>query len=245
MPVSREIWSGIVDTLPLAIAVIPWGILTGALAVNVGLTPLQAQAMSLLVFAGAAQLSVSTLLANGAGVSTILSSVFVISSRHLLYSMLLRQHIMQLPVVHRIVVGFLLTDEMFAVTQARTIKTGYFSIAHALASGIAFYLIWNLSTLLGIIAGDAVKNLQLLGLDFAIVATFIAMTFGNLRIKKGERAILVAVIVSGITAVLSRPILPDGYIMLAALLGMLCAYWCESEPIDSLAEDRVAEGEHV
>ena len=63
------------DILPLSIAVIPWGILCGSLAIQVGLSPLQSQLMSLLVFAGAAQLSALTLVGASGGIATILGSI--------------------------------------------------------------------------------------------------------------------------------------------------------------------------
>ena len=59
-------WRAVLATLPLGIAVVPWGMLTGALAIEIGLSVLQAQALSLLVFAGAAQLSATSLIAAGA-----------------------------------------------------------------------------------------------------------------------------------------------------------------------------------
>lgn len=217
---SSYLKQGIVDTLPLAIAVIPWAILTGALAIQVGFSPLQAQLMSLFVFAGAAQLSAMTLLSGGAGVPAIMSSVFVISSRHLLYSVVFRQHVMELPLRWRVAIGFVLTDEMFAVSEAHTRRSGQFSPLFALASGFTFYLIWNLFTLVGILAGDALNDLESLGLDFAIAATFIAMTFGELK----QRPILIAVVVSGALSVALKPYLVESYIVVAALVGMLAAF---------------------
>lgn len=214
----------IVATLPLAIAVIPWGVLTGALAIQIGLSPLQAQLMSLLIFAGAAQLSAMTLMAGAASVGAIFISTFVISARHLLYSVTIRDHIIRLPLHWRGLIAFVLTDEMFALSEAHTKKSGRFSVLFALVSGFTFYLIWNLSTLVGVIAGDFFKNLDQLGLDFAIAATFIAMTFDQLR----QRPIAVAMIVSGVLAVLIKPVFTDSYIILAALAGMSVAY-CVAE----------------
>ena len=208
------------DTLPLAIAVIPWGILTGALAIQVGFSPLQAQLLSLLTFAGAAQLSCITLLGAGASFSAIFGSTFVISSRHLLYSIVFREHVLALPHRWRLAIAFVLTDEMFAVSQAHTHKTGQFSALYALVSGYCFYLIWNLATLIGIIAGDSIENLHSLGLDFAIAATFIAMTFAELR----RFPILVAVLVSGASSVLLKPYFTDSYIIFASISGMLAAF---------------------
>ena len=212
--------SAIVDTLPLAIAVVPWGILTGAIAMQIGLTPLQGQLMSLLVFAGAAQLSAMTLMAGAAAPGAIFGSVFVISARHLLYSVVFREHVLKLPLRWRVSIGFLLTDEMFAISEAHTARSGFFSPLFALISGLTFYVVWNFATLVGILAGDAFGDLESLGLDFAIAATFIAMTFDQLR----RVPVLLAVLVSGTSSVLLKPLMPDSYIILAGILGMAVAY---------------------
>ena len=83
-------WRATLDILPLSISVIPWGILCGALALQVGLSPLQAQCMSLLVYAGAAQLSATTLFGAGTPLLPIMGSTFVITSQHLLYGFTFR-----------------------------------------------------------------------------------------------------------------------------------------------------------
>lgn len=215
----------ILDTLPLSVAVIPWGILTGALAIQVGFSPLVAQCMSLFVFAGAAQLSAMTLFSGGSSLLSIYASGFVISARHLLYSITFRQHVENLPFRWRLAIAFVLTDEMFAVSEAHTAKTGVFSPLFALASGISFYLVWNLATLLGIIAGESIGHLESLGLDFAIAATFIAMTFNQIR----KMPVAMTMLVSGVLAVLLKPVLPDSYLIIAALLGMVVGYLLDSE----------------
>ena len=53
---SQDFMQGALDILPLSIAVLPWGILAGSVAIDTGLTIPQAVAMSAVVFAGAAQL---------------------------------------------------------------------------------------------------------------------------------------------------------------------------------------------
>lgn len=221
----KLILRALLDVLPLAVAVVPWGILTGALAIQIGMTAWQAQCMSLLVFAGAAQLSSMTLMSAMASSWTILGTTVVISARHLLYSMTFRQHVSTLPLPWRISIAFVLTDEMFAVSHAYTQRTGKFSPWHALVSGFGFYVIWNLATLVGIVAGDYVNNIDELGLDFAIVAIFIAMTFDRVR----ENPVLVAIVVSGVVAVLVKPIFTDAYILIAGLLGMCAAYVVSSD----------------
>ncbi len=215
----------VLDTLPLAIAVIPWALLTGALAIQAGFTPAQAVFMSFFVFAGAAQLSAITLTSAGASSGAILGSTFVISARHLLYSVVFREHVINLPLRWRIAIAFVLTDEMFAVSQTHTQRTGQFSALYALVSGFTFHIAWNVGTLVGIIGIDYVSNLESLGLDFAIVAVFITMTFDQIR----RRPILVAIIVSGCVSVICKPILSDSYIIVAGLAGMCTAYLADTK----------------
>ncbi len=211
--------------MPLSIAVIPWGVLTGALAIQAGFTPMQAQALSLLVFAGAAQISGISMIGAGVPLSSLFGSTFVISVRHLLYSMVFRAHLEQYGFLTRAVTAFVLTDEMFVVSEAHTKKTGAFSLKFALVSGVTFYAAWNLATFAGIVAGGLLNNLDSLGLDFAIVATFIAMTFDQLR----SRPEVATVIVSGALAVLLQPLFAESYIIIATVAGMFVGYWLSSD----------------
>jgi len=221
---SPLITQALLDILPLSIAVIPWGILTGAIAIQVGLTPWQAQLMSLLVFAGAAQLSGMTLMNNMAAPLTIFGTTFVISSRHLLYSITFREKVSSLPLSWRIAIAFVLTDEMFAVSESHTQQTGQFSAIYALVSGLAFYAIWNIATFIGIFAGQYFKDIDSLGLDFAIVATFVAMTFDKIR----DYPIALTMLTSGISSVVLKPFFTDSHIIIAGLLGMCVGYICSS-----------------
>ena len=223
----------IVDTMPLAIAVIPWGMLTGALAIQAGFTAAQAMFMSVFMFAGAAQLSAISLTNAGASWGAILGSTFVISSRHLLYSVVFREHVIKLPFRWRLAIAFVLTDEMFAVSQSHTQKTGIFSPLYALVSGFTFHFAWAVATLLGVIGIDYLPDLDSLGLDFAIVAVFISMTFDQIR----RRPVLLAVIVSGVVSVVCKPFLSDSYIIVAGIAGMLAAYFSDTPKQTPLLEE--------
>ncbi len=55
----RDLVTGALKITPLCIAVLPWGLLAGSMAIQAGLSPAQAIGMSAFVFAGAAQLGAS------------------------------------------------------------------------------------------------------------------------------------------------------------------------------------------
>lgn len=218
---KRIFMQAVCDILPLAIAVIPWGILCGSLSIKVGLSPIQAQLMSLLVFAGAAQLA-SLALMSGPFLS-IFSSTFVISARHLLYSAVLREHVRKSSFFIRCCVAFFLTDEMFAVTCAYLEKHKSFSHLYAISAGIVFYIIWNIATFIGITIGQFIPNIENMGLEFAIAATFIAIVIPSIK----RFSTLVSVVVSGSSMLFLTVIAIDNALILATLLGMFSGYIIE------------------
>ncbi|MDD1783200.1 AzlC family ABC transporter permease [Enterovibrio sp. ZSDZ35] len=224
-PSTKRIWlTACADMTPLSVAVVPWGILCGSLGIQAGLTPLQAQAMSLFVFAGAAQLSGITMMGIGAPISTLFSTTFVISARHLLYSVNMRTHIRTLSLKWRLALGFLLTDEMYVLSAAHTQKQGAFCRYYALFSGAFFYLCWNLATLVGVLGGTHFDNIEDLGLEFAIAATFIALVIPTIK----DMAVLCSVIVSAVSVILLTVIGFSNALIAGALIGMLAGFLWET-----------------
>lgn len=164
---------GAIASMPLCIATAPWGLLAGSMAIEANLTPMEGQGLSVIVFAGAAQLVAIGMLKGGAGIFSILLTTLLLTSQHLLYGMSMRPVISPMPARWRIGLGFLLTDELFALTSQYHKKN--FDRWYALGVGLTFYLFWNLCTLVGIILGKNIPGLNQLGLDFSIAATFIAL----------------------------------------------------------------------
>ena len=107
---KRALLKGFLDMLPLCLAVIPWGILCGSLAIQNGFSAFETQAMSLLVFAGSAQLVAIELMAGNTPLLTILFTTFIISSRHFLYGLAVRHKVIDQSLRWRLPVSFVLTD---------------------------------------------------------------------------------------------------------------------------------------
>ncbi|MCW2254768.1 putative branched-subunit amino acid permease [Providencia alcalifaciens] len=168
----RALVDGAMHSAPLNLAVIPWGFLAGSMAVDAGLTFWQSMAMSAIVFAGAAQLVTLGLLNSGAGYITIIISVFFITSQHLLYGLTMRPHVKSFTTAQRLSIGFLLTDELFAISAA---KRQALSFPYLFGAGFSFYLVWQITSLCGIIMANFVTDLNNLHLDFSVVATLLAI----------------------------------------------------------------------
>lgn len=215
-------WRGTVAMIPLSVAVIPWGLLAGSFAIDAGLNALESQALSAILFAGSAQLVATGMLKAGAGLATLLLTTFFITSRHFLYSVSMRQKVSPMPLKWRLALGFLLTDELFAVCGQQSEKQ--FNRWYALGAGLSFYLAWNAATLAGIIAGSYIPALNQLGLEFAVAATFIALVIPHVV----NLPVVTAVIVSLVLSVMLNHWQVEGALMIASIGGMLAGYLCET-----------------
>lgn len=203
----------------MIVGAIPFGIIFGTVAVNAGISPAAVMGMSLLVFAGSSQFVAATLVTQGAGLAVIVLTTFVLNVRHALYSASLAPFMRHLSQRWLLPLGFWLTDETYAVVIRR------YQIAHdnspykhwyMLGSSVAMYINWQLCTLIGILAGTRLTNANQLGLDFAMSVTFIGIVVPLVV----NRPMLLATVVSGITAALTYTMPNKVGLMIAAGLGI-------------------------
>lgn len=210
---------GIIDVSPLMIPVVPFGLIFGVLAIDVGFTPLQAMGMSLIVFGGASQIVLLQLFSGGASSLVIISSVGAVNSRHLLYGAVVSEHLSDLKLIWKIIISYFLIDQAFAISneyfKKNKERNRYF---HLVGGGAACWIIWQSTTLLGIILGSAIP--EKLGLSFAVPLTFLALLVNDFR----KFINLVVIIVSGSVATLGYNSIPfKAYVIVAALAGLLTA----------------------
>lgn len=214
-----ELVAGIRATTPLIVGAIPFGIIYGALATTAGLSPAATLSMSAFVFAGSAQFIAVGLVEAGASLAIIWLTTLVVNLRHVLYSATLAPYMKHLPQRWLAPLGFWLTDESFVIVIQRYEQTDESPYKHwyFLGSALAMYSNWQLCTLVGLVAGRSIPNPQDWGLDYAMVATFIGMLVPLIR----NRAVVVAVIVAGASAVIAYPLPNQLYLMVAAVLGVI------------------------
>jgi len=224
---------GVLDMLPLSLAVLPWGILFGSLAVQRGFSWLEAQLFSGIIFGGAVQIVTVELIADNSSLFTVLFTAFIISSRHFLYGLSLRERLSPQPLRWRLGLGFLLTDELFALSGHRRAYIGKLRLYYGLAAGGSFYLAWNFWTFIGIIAGASLPDLTDLGLDFAIAATFIALVVPGIK----SLATLAAVVTAATASVFFTLWHFELGLICSALLAMIVGFTVNKlrgSPEDSL-----------
>lgn len=203
---------GMKDILPLSIAVIPWAVLAGSVAVHAGLTFMQALGMSALVFAGAAQLVSLSMLTAGASIFSIVLTIFFLTSQHFVYALQLQKDIGHRPLIQRITIGFLLTDELYATAMLKHHRPYWY----LLGAGLSFYVCWVGFSLVGIRLATRIPDLNSFHLEFSIVAIFIVMAI--LLIK--NKIAIVGICVSAVMAIVLTWMQLDVAILFAGLSGM-------------------------
>lgn len=210
--------AGARDTLPMMVGAAPFGMIFGTLAGAGPLAAWQGQMMSMSVFAGSSQFIGIGLIAGHAGMLVIWFTTFIVNLRHMLYAAALLPRVAHLPAHWRWTLGFLMTDETFAVMNGYYGKHPAAPLGHwyFLGSGLGMYLNWQFWTLVGLLFGTAFPQLQSLGLDYAMVATFIAIVVPQLNRMPHFGAALAA----GISAWLLRGMPYKLGLMMAVLIGV-------------------------
>jgi predicted branched-subunit amino acid permease len=190
------------------------GVSFGAIAVSGGLPAWVPLAMSPAVFAGGAQFAALYIALGGGGTLAAVVAGLVLNARLLPFGFAVAA-VLDLPWPARLLGSQLLTDESVAFTLLQRDpvrrRAAYF------VCGVLLFVVWNVGTLLGVLAGRAVGNPDALGLDAASPMVLLALVLPALREPRARRAALVGAAV----ALAATPFLPAGLPVLLALVGLV------------------------
>ncbi|WP_225333820.1 AzlC family ABC transporter permease [Halomicrobium urmianum] len=171
-------WSGLragfVTCAPVALGVAGYGIAFGVLADRAGLSLAEATLMSAVVLAGASQIIAVELWADPIPAAAIVLAVFAVNLRYSLMGAALRPWFRTLSPAKVYGSLFFMADENWALTM-RDLTSGSGRGAFLLGSGLAMWLFWVASTVAGVAVGGVVGDPARLGLDYALVAVFVAL----------------------------------------------------------------------
>lgn len=215
--------SGFKDVLPTVFGYIGIGIAFGVVAKTSHLSVWMVLLMSLIVYAGAAQFIIASILLAGSPIGAIVVSTLLINARMSLMSMAVAPYLKDESFGKNIGVGTLLTDETFALSMNKLnythgqLHSNWFNSANIVA-----YLVWALSTVAGNLIGGLVPKPQSLGLDFAVVAMFIGLLYLQIvtdRSKPLVRHIEVFLFVAILMVIFMRFMPGNTAILLATVLG--------------------------
>jgi predicted branched-subunit amino acid permease len=210
---------GMIDVAPHMLSVIPFGIICGAIGVELGFNPYLVYAMSIIIFGGASQIVFLQLLSGGASSIVAVTSVGVINSRHLLYGAVLSEYLEKLSFIKKLLISYFVVDQGFAESNKffKKNKTEEYLHYHLIGTGGTLWICWQIATLAGIILGSFVP--EELGLKFAIPLTFIAIVVQDL--KKIDHVIVM--LVCGISSLLFFDAPFKSYILISPVVALFVA----------------------
>ncbi|WP_206063094.1 AzlC family ABC transporter permease [Nocardioides sp. HDW12B] len=206
------------EALAVGLATGAYGISFGAISVTSGLDVWQTCALSLLVFTGASQFALVGVLASGGTPAAAAGTALLLGVRNGLYGLRLAP-LLAWRGTRRVVGAHLLIDESTAMAVNRDttteVRLGF------VATGLSVFVLWNLATLGGALAGEQLGDPRTYGLDAAVGGAFLALLWPRLS---GGLARGVAVVAAAVALGLV-PLVTPGLPVLAAasvaLLGLL------------------------
>lgn len=197
------------DSLGVGVATGAYGVSFGAVSVAAGLSVAQTCALSLLVFTGASQFAlVGVVAAGGAPLSGALTAL-LLGTRNTLYGLRLAP-LLAWTGWRRALGAHVLIDESTAMSVTRestpAARLGF------LTTGVSIFVLWNVATLAGAVAGNELGDPRRYGLDAAVGAAFLALLWPRLRTRRSQLVALAAAAV----ALGTVPLVPAGVPVLAA-----------------------------
>jgi 4-azaleucine resistance transporter AzlC len=217
---DQAAWRAALKTgMPTLFGIVAWGLVVGIAMVKTGLSVPQSLAMTLLVFAGSAQLASLPLIAAQAPVWIIFITALVVNLRFVIFSALLAPHFTHLPWRKRFFLGYVAGDMTVALFLQRY-------PSHALDAGKLSYLkgllypnwlAWQAGSIAGIFLGSTVPLEW--GLGFAGTLAIICIAVPMVQSRAG----LCGVLVASVTAVLGAGLPYKLGLLVAVIFGMISA----------------------
>ncbi|MDT8859601.1 AzlC family ABC transporter permease [Alkalihalobacillus sp. MEB130] len=211
---------GMIAGSSIAIGYLPAALTFGLLARSTGLSFLETLAMSVFVYAGAAQYMALTLIAMGTGAFEIIFTTFIVNIRHLLMSASVRERIEDDHPIIKALYSFGITDEVFAVT---TTQEGHVRTGFVVGVATIAYISWVLNSGIGYFVGSILPSTLQQSMGIALYAMFIALLMPSL---KKHRKVLFLALSAAILNSLFSLFLPFGWsIILATLIASAGMEW--------------------
>ncbi|GII23633.1 AzlC family ABC transporter permease [Planosporangium mesophilum] len=203
------------DAVGIGVATGAYGLSFGAISVASGLSMLQTCALSLLLFSGGSQFALVGVLGAGGSAVAAAGTAVLLGSRNALYGLRLAP-LLRVRGLKRATAAQLVIDESTAMAvgrdSPRAARLGFWS------TGLSVFVLWNLGTLLGGLGAQSLSNPEVLGLDAAVPAAFLALLAPRMRARQPWVVALAAAAV----ALVAVPFVPAGVpVLLAAATAAL------------------------
>ena len=186
-----------VDMAGTSVGIAAWGLVTGVAMVKSGMSVGMAVFMSLLVYAGSAQLAVIPLLSVAAPLWVVWLTAACVNLRFVIFSSMWRSYFAHLPLCQRLAVGYFSGDVIYVAFMKRfpEPKPHPDQVPYFWGAACTNWLAWQLPSVAGILLANAVPLSW--GLGFAGVLALLGVLLSLLF----DRASWLATGVAGAAAI--------------------------------------------
>jgi predicted branched-subunit amino acid permease len=211
--------TGVKDVVPMLLGIAAWGVVTGVAMVKSGLTAWQAAGMTLLAYAGSAQLASLPLIVAHAPLWVIFLTAAVVNLRFIIFSALLGPHFSHLPWKQRLFLGYISGDLTAALFMQKFPDPAPVKGKLSYLKGLMYpnWIVWQLASLAGILLGSAVPVEWGLGFagSLALLCLMVPLIMNS--------AAACGVVVAGAIGVIGHGLPYKLGLLLAVVIGMLVA----------------------
>ena len=212
---------------PQAVGQIPWALMTGVAMVNSGLSLFESVFMTLMVYAGSAQLAATPLIVAGAPAWVVLITAFCVNLRFVVFSLHMRGYLMHLSRFRRIMLGYYNTDLSYVLFTQRYTHPASSApdrlAQEAFFSGMnfAYWAGWMTFCLIGIGLAKVIPPAW--GLGFAGILCLLAIQCS----LASSRMRVLSAVVAGMVAVLAYALPLKLNIVFAIVMAVLACLMVE------------------
>ncbi|PRY24347.1 putative branched-subunit amino acid permease [Aliiruegeria haliotis] len=213
--------SGMRSSAPFLIVVVPFGFLFGVIATEAGLGIREIMGFTVLVIAGAAQITAVQMMQDNAPALIVLASALAVNLRMAMYSASLVPYLGAAPMWQRMAMAYLMFDQNYALSMVKFEECPDIPLSQR----VAYYMgavslvapCWITFTYLGAVVGGQIP--PEIALDFAVPITFIAVVAPALRTLPHVVAAFVASVLGLVLAGLPY----NTGMLVAAAVALVCA----------------------
>ena len=216
-----EFKKGIKDSIPVGLGYFAVSFSLGIIAKNVGLSPIQGFLASLFINASAGEYAVFLMISTHGTFIQMVIMTLVSNARYFLMSFALSQKIEEKTnLLHRMCIGFDLTDELFGLAINHEVKVNH---KYIYGTYLVALPCWALGTALGIVAGNSLPTKIVASLSVALYGMFLAIIIPQ---AKKDRVIGLLIIISFLLSYICKDVPISGgtrTILLTIIISMAAA----------------------
>lgn len=199
--IKKPFFNGLKDGIPIGLGYFAVSFSIGITAKSIGMNAFQGFLLSLLNNASAGEVAGVSAISDGVTYFTAAIIILVTNARYILMSCAMSQKFSpDTPLIHRLLIGFDLTDELFGIAVA---YPGYIKPSYMYGAFTVALPMWALGTMCGIIVGNILPEVVTTALSVAVYGMFLAVVIPPCRKNKAVTAVVLSsFVISGLSKVI-------------------------------------------